>query len=167
VTVRMIRRIALVGATMLSASLAVPAYGQQPRLPARAGAPRPALEQLAQVVQRRLGLNADQAARLRETTGRFAAQRQQLMQRERETRRALRQATAAGDSADQKVIAQQIDALVRLQQQRVALVSDEQRELSAFMTPYQRAQFLAMQERAFRAAQQLRQQRAARRQPLP
>jgi Spy/CpxP family protein refolding chaperone len=113
-------------------------------------------------VQRRLGLTGEQSVRLRETTRRFAAQRQQIMQRERETRRALRLATAPGDSsADQKVIGRQLDSLVALQQRRVALLAEEQREMATFLTPYQRAQFLAMQERALRAAQQLRQQRAA------
>ena len=134
----------------------------------RQGAGRPALDKLAVVVQRRLGLSNEQSARLRETTARFAAERQRLVQRERETRRALRLATATGDSsADQRVIGRQLDSLVALQQRRVALLAEEQREMATFLTPYQRAQFLAMQERALRAAQQLRQQRAAAREPLP
>jgi hypothetical protein len=41
----------------------------------------------------------------------------------------------------------------------VELVGQEQKELANFMTPVQRAEFLGMQERAFRAAQQLRQRR--------
>jgi hypothetical protein len=83
------------------------------------------------------------------------------MAEERETRRTLRAQLAAGDSADQQLVAQQLDALLHLQQQRVQLLADEQRELAAFLTPVQRAEFLGMQERAFRAAQQLRQQRQA------
>jgi len=170
---RVLRRLAM-SASLLVAAVPVGAQQlpvaprQRPRqqVPGAApGAPgRVALEQLALVVQRRLNLNEQQAARLRATTGRFAAQRQRLMQQERETRRALRLATQAaqgGDSTSQAQVAQQLDALVRMQQRRVELVADEQRELATFLTPLQRSQFLAMQERAFRAAQQLRQKRAA------
>lgn len=127
---------------------------------------RPALQRLAVIVQKRLGLTDEQSAKLRATTGRFAQQRQQLMLREREARRTLRMQTALGDSADQRAIAQQLDALVSMQQRRVQLVADEQKELAAFLTPLQRAQFLALQERAFRAAQQQRQKRAGQ-DPLP
>jgi Spy/CpxP family protein refolding chaperone len=123
---------------------------------------RPPIERLAAVVQRRLRLNAAQSTQLRETTRRFAAQRQDLMAKERETRRALRAEIGAGDAADQQAIARHLDTLVSLQQRRVQLVADEQRDLARFLSPLQRAQFLALQERAFRAAQQLRMQRARR-----
>ena len=55
----------------------------------------------------------------------------------------------------------QLDDLLRLQQRRTQILADEQRELAGFLSPVQRARFLGLQERAFRAAQQVRQKRAA------
>jgi len=121
----------------------------------------PPIERLAAVVQRRLNLTDEQGARLRQVTGKLATQRQELLRQEREARRALRAQMAAGTGADQQNVARLLDELVRVQQRRVELVATEQRELATFLTPLQRAEFLAMQERAFRAAQQLRQRRAA------
>ena len=121
---------------------------------------RPAMERLANAVARRLNLDADQAQRLQTTTRRFATDREQLMRQERQARQALRAQLAAGQAADQQAVGRQLDDLLRLQQRRVQLLSDEQRELAGFLSPVQRAEFLGMQERAFRAAQQIRQQRA-------
>jgi hypothetical protein len=52
-----------------------------------------------------------------------------------------------------------LDDLLALQRQRLELVGAEQQELSRFLTPVQRARFLALQERALRAAQRARMQR--------
>jgi periplasmic protein CpxP/Spy len=156
------RRLAALVAAMVLVGPAAGAASAQGAARVQAPASRPGLDRLAEVVQRRLRLTDDQATRLRETTGRFATERQQLIVRERDTRRALRAQIALGDSADQRAVTRQLDDLVRLQQRRVQLLAEEQRELARFLTPIQRAQFIAMQERAFRAAQQLRQRRAAR-----
>lgn len=125
------------------------------------GRGRPELEQLARVVQQRLQLDDAQAARLREVSARYAARRQVLAANEREARRALREQLTRGAAADQARVAVAIGALVDAQQQRSALVADEQRELAAFLTPVQRARFLGLQERAFRAAQRARMERGA------
>jgi periplasmic protein CpxP/Spy len=132
--------------------------GQPGRRPGAVGS-RPALERLAAAVQRQLGLSDEQATQLREATRSFAAQRDQLLVQERATRLELRANVMRGDSADQGRIAQLLDQLVAHQRRRVDLVAEEQRELARFLKPVQRAQFLAMQERALRAAQQLRAQR--------
>ena len=157
--------LALTFATATSAH-AQPLVAQPPRAGDRAGVAR-----LAAIVQRKLRLTDDQASRLQTTTRRFASDREQLLAQERTARRALRAQIAAGDGADQTALGRQLDELLRLQQKRVQIVADEQRELAAFLTPMQRAEFLGMQERAFRAAQQIRQQRGggagARRQPQP
>jgi Spy/CpxP family protein refolding chaperone len=79
---------------------------------------------------------------------------------ERESRRALRFEVSRGPAADQGRVRASLDALVSAQQRRAALLADEQRELAAFLTPLQRAQYLGLQERAFRAAQRLRGRRA-------
>ncbi len=123
---------------------------------------RPMVDQLAEMVERRLGLTPDQSAKLRAATARYAAERQQLFRQERTLRRELRQELALGETARQDRVGGMLDRLIGLHRQRADLVSAEQRTLSGFLTPVQRAEFLAMQERAFRAAQQMRQEREGR-----
>lgn len=143
---------------VVAAGASAPAADAQP--PGHAGGRgRPELEQLARVVQRRLQLDDAQAARLREVSARYAGRRQALVASERNARRTLREQLTRGDAADQARVATAIDALVQSQQRRSALVAEEQRELAAFLTPVQRARFLGLQERAFRAAHRARMER--------
>ncbi len=123
---------------------------------------RPAMERLALVVQRRLGLTNEQAQRLRQTTARYAGEREALVRQERSARRDLRALVAGAAQTDQERVGALLDTVLRVQRRRVELVEQEQRELARFLTPLQRAQFHAMQERAFRAAQQLRMRRELR-----
>lgn len=125
------------------------------------GAPRPGLERLAEIVQRRLALTDEQAGRLRGVSARYARERQALLARERDARRVLREEVPRGDAADQERVRAALEALVDAQQQRAALVAGEQRDLAGFLTPVQRARFLGLQERAFRAAQRARRAREA------
>jgi hypothetical protein len=118
--------------------------------------PRPGLERLAQAIQRTLQLDDVQAARLREVSARYASRRQALVAAERAARRALREEVARGDGADQARTASAIAGLLDAQRRRLALVEEEQRDLAAFLTPVQRARFLALQERALRAARRAR-----------
>ena len=120
------------------------------------------MDRLAEAVKRRLGLNEDQARRLRDATARYANERQQLFRRERALRREMRDELARGGAAQQERVGRMLDSLLAVQRSRMELVSAEQRDLARFLTPIQRAEFLAMQERAFRAAQQMRMQREGR-----
>lgn len=120
------------------------------------------VERMAALVRERLDLSEAQGARLRDVTGRFAAERERLLREERTARRALRAELARGEDADARAVERGIEALLTLQERRVELVRGEQRELARFLTPVQRAEFLALQERAFRAAQQARTRRALR-----
>jgi Spy/CpxP family protein refolding chaperone len=158
---RRLARLALV----LTGAAALPtaATGQPPGLGAPdAPGPRVRLEAL---MRTRLGLDDAQVAQLRAVTGRFARERQPLVAEERRTRMLLREELNRGDRADQTTVAAALDRLLELQQRRLSLVQQEQRELARFLSPTQRAQFLGMQERAMRAAQQLRQDREMRRGP--
>jgi Spy/CpxP family protein refolding chaperone len=143
--------------------MAVPALATgQPR--PRGGDALPPRERLAALVRERLGLTDDQARRLRDVSARFGRERQALVGEERRTRRAMRDALRAGADAngagvDQKGIAAALDQLLALQQRRLTLLQEEQRELARFLTPSQRAEYLGMQERAMRAAQRFRQDR--------
>ncbi|MDF1503705.1 hypothetical protein [Roseisolibacter sp. H3M3-2] len=123
---------------------------------------RPSAERMLRAVQERLGLSEAQTRRLGETTGQFATQRQQLFRRERTLRRDLREQLSRGQSADQARVGQLLDELLGMQRRRADMVVAEQRALADFLTPVQRAEFMALQERAFRAAQQMREQREGR-----
>jgi Spy/CpxP family protein refolding chaperone len=159
------------GAALAAAAVAVllagtPAGAQPPggrdRVSERVLGARPGADRLAQAVRERLGLNDEQTRRLRDVTGRHAVERQRLLREERTLRRDLRGELARGQDAQQERVGRMLDVLVGLQRRRAELLVAEQRALAEFLTPVQRAEFLALQERAFRAAQQLRAQRDGR-----
>ncbi|MGZ8413420.1 MAG: hypothetical protein ACXW05_11865 [Gemmatirosa sp.] len=157
------------GALLIAGAATSRAQAQDPagdtsrdRVSERVMGARPTVERMAEAVKRRLGLNDEQARQLRDATARYATQRQQLMRQERTLRRELRDELARGTGAQQERVGRMLDDLLALQRSRADLVGAEQRDLARFMTPVQRAEFLALQERAFRAAQQMRQQREAR-----
>jgi hypothetical protein len=166
---RRTHRRALLGALFIAGAATSRAQAQEPagdssreRVSERVMGARPSVDRLAEAVQRRLGLNDEQARRLRDATGRYATQRHQLMRQERTLRRDLREELARGTAAQQERVGRMLDDLLGLQRSRADLVAAEQRDLARFLTPVQRAEFLALQERAFRAAQQMRLQREAR-----
>ena len=126
--------------------------------------PGPGLEQqfrerLAQVVKNRLNLDEAQMQQLRQVNARVERQRAQLLREERQVRMTLRSQVLAGDSADQPRVAQLLDEALRIQRRRLDLVEAEQRALSGFMTPVQRAQYFAIQDELRRRLEDIRQQR--------
>lgn len=141
---------------------------QRPRLDAPAPglgqqqpANRAALEQrvrqaLARVARERIKLTDDQMRQLAQVDQQFAVQRRQLNRDERDTRLALAAAMRDTVSPDQAKISSYIDQLIAAQRKRIDLVAAEQKELSAFMSPLQRAQYQALQERVRRRLEQLR-----------
>lgn len=147
----------LLGASLALAALATPGAAQQRREAARAAgaeaqqAPR-GREQLEQrvrenfaaQVKKRLQLTDDQMTRMMAVNQRLEAQRRELFQQERTSRIALRTELQAADTAvNQARVAELLDTLLRLQRNRLELVEREQRELSAFLTPVQRARYQA------------------------
>jgi Spy/CpxP family protein refolding chaperone len=130
--------------------------------PARAIAKRPVLEQqlrqrMAAVTRQRLGLNDSQMSQLEQSNARFAPQLTQLIANERETRRQLRMELTS-PAPNQQHVSALIDQTISLQKQRVALVEAEQRDLARFMTPVQRAQYVALQTEFRRRAQEMARQ---------
>src|ERR1700716_2139916 len=112
-------------------------------------------EQSAKVAQERLGLTDAQLAQLAQSNARFAPQQNQLVMQERETRRQLRVEMTAGNQANQQHVSSLLDDALRLQKQRIALVEAEQKDLARFLTPVQRAGYLALQAQVRRRAQEL------------
>jgi hypothetical protein len=146
--------------TLPVALVSTRAHAQRP-IPDSAPARRQALEQrvrqrMAAVVQQRLRLNADQMRRLGEVNREMETQRRALQQQERDIRIGLRAEVARGDSANQDRVARFVDQLIDVQRRRIDLLVREQRTLSDFMTPVQRAQYLAIQDQLRRRMEEMR-----------
>lgn len=107
------------------------------------------------VTKERLGFNDEQMNRLELTSNRFDVRRKQLGQDERVARIALRTEVLLDTAANQATIAAAIDRLHAVQLERMELHGDEQKELAAFMTPLQRAKFMALQEQIRRRIQEM------------
>jgi hypothetical protein len=128
--------------------------------PASPAGNRAALEQqfrerTAKLTQQRLGLTDDQLGKLEKTNARFAPPLRQLGAQEREIRYQLRQEMMAGNSANQQHVSDLLDRALGVQKQRIALVEAEQKELAGFLTPVQRARYIALQSQFRKRAQEL------------
>lgn len=143
--------------------------GQQPAPANRAALQRQVRQALARVTRQRLGLNDAQMSQLAEVDRKFQPRRQALTREETQTRRALADAMADSGKADQARISGYLDHLADLQRQRIDLQQDEQKALGGFLTPLQRAQYQALQERMRRRLEQMRpnQQLRPNQQPRP
>ena len=121
---------------------------------------RPGLEQqlrqrVAEITRKRLQLDDTQMSKLQAVNARFAPQLAALVTQERQSRQQLRSQMTA-PAPDQGQVASLLDNLLRIQKQRIELMESEQKELSAFLTPVQRAKYLALQNEIRRRAEQLR-----------
>jgi Spy/CpxP family protein refolding chaperone len=121
---------------------------------------RAALEQqfrqrAAKLAQQKLGLTDAQLAQLEQTSARFSPQLNQLVSQERETRRQLRLEMSAGSKANQQHVSALLDSSISFQKQRISLVEAEQKDLARFLSPTQRAGYIALQAQIRRRAQEL------------
>ena len=119
---------------------------------------------LGQVVRRQLQLTDDQYAQLQAVNRKYEAPRRSLNQRERYLRLSLRGELELGDKADQSKVAGYLDQLTDVQQSRLQLFREEQKDLSGFLTPVQRAKYAALQEQVRRRVTQMRQRQLQRQQ---
>ena len=156
---RVKRSVSLIVASLFVTAVAMAAQ------PAPANAQRPVLEQqlrqrMAAITRQRLGLNDSQMSQLEQSNARFSPQLTQLIANERETRRQLRLELTA-PTPNQQHVSALIDQSINLQKQRVSLVEAEQKDLSRFMNPVQRAQYLALQTELRRRAQEMARQNSS------
>ena len=123
-------------------------------------------EQLRQMIEQRftervkeaLGLTDDQAAKMRGVQAMVAEKRRVLEMQERQMRMALGNQLRPGIAANADSVSRLVNALTA---QRVAFAQtfqDEMRELSAFLTPVQRGQYLLMRDRLMMQIDELRRQ---------
>lgn len=138
---------------------------QQPVDEDTAGAERLRLEiqrRFAQRVQADLGLRDDQMRKLRATQDRIGPRRRQLLRQMVGYRLALRREMRPGVAANADSVRVYMDGLQRVRAEQVALDQDEDRELAAYLTPVQRAQFHLMRTRLLERANELRRERQGR-----
>ncbi|HXG70068.1 MAG TPA: Spy/CpxP family protein refolding chaperone [Gemmatimonadaceae bacterium] len=149
--------IAIASALALSAATAgaQAARGTQPE---RAALEQQFRERTAEMIRTRLKLTERQMEQLQQVNVRYAPQLNRLSVQERQTRRALRTEISAGDSANQNRIGDLLETSLRVQRERLGIIESEQRELAAFLTPLQRARYLALQAQMRKRAEELTRQ---------
>lgn len=110
------------------------------------------------VVKRRLNLNDDQALKLEQADTRFQRERNLVGADERQARQSLKIALEdTTGTPDNAKVDQYMSRLVQAQHKRADLLEAEQKELSGFLTPVQRAQYFALRENLNRRIAQMNQ----------
>ncbi len=153
-------RLAILAALVVTPAVS-PAAQQviEPANPKRMALERQLRERTAQIARQRLGLTDAQMQQLERVNSRFAPQLNAVAIRERDTRRQLRQEMTVTGEPNQSRVSDLLDAALNLQKQRIALIEAEQKELAVFLTPVQRARYIALQAQFRNRAEQLTRQR--------
>jgi hypothetical protein len=125
--------------------------------PNRAKLEQQVRERIAQVTKERLGATEQQMAKLQETNKKFDEKRRVVVDQERDVRMSLRDEMLRPDSARQGQVAALLDRVIKTQRQRVDLMEQEQKELSGFLTPLQRAKYFALEQQVRQRVNQMRQ----------
>lgn len=117
---------------------------------------------LGQVVRRQLQLTDQQFEQLQAVNKKYEAPRRDLNQRERYLRLSLRAELQLGDKADQAKVADYLDGMSDVQQSRLQIFRQEQKDLAGFLTPVQRAKYAALEEQLRKRVTQMRQRQPTR-----
>ena len=147
----------VLAATMVMAPLAAEAQRQRrPDSAAQVQVDARMRQRLGTMVKERLGLDDAQAQRLAETSRRYEEQRRKLIMDERELRLQLRDEMGPGATPNQERVDRALTRMIALQRQRIDLLEREQKELAGFLTPVQRARYLALQDEVRRRVDEAR-----------
>src|SRR5712691_4004981 len=110
-------------------------------------------------VKQELNLNADQATKLRATQERFGARRRDVMQQQVERRRALENQMQPGIAANSDSVRKLMDGIQVGRADMLKIEQDQDREMSGYLTPVQRARYQQMRERLMQRVGELRMER--------
>jgi hypothetical protein len=110
-------------------------------------------------VQQDLNLSSDQTTKLRATQERFSARRRDLMQQQLERRRALEGQMQPGVAANSDSVRKLMDGLQAGRAEMLKIEQDQDREMSGYLTPVQRARYQQMRERFMQRVGELRMER--------
>lgn len=116
-------------------------------------------QRIATIMKERLALNEEQSRQLLEVTQRFERERMQVRSEDYRLRSAMRAQLLAGDTASQERVAELLERMPRVERRRIDLMENEQRELAKFLTPVQRARYIALQDEIRRNMEQIRERR--------
>jgi hypothetical protein len=111
------------------------------------------------IMKERLALTEEQLTQLAEVTRQFDRERMSVRGEDYRMRITLRRELAKGDSASQDRIAEMLDRMPAVERRRIDLMEREQRELARFLSPLQRARYVALQEEIRRGMEQIRERR--------
>jgi periplasmic protein CpxP/Spy len=117
-------------------------------------------QRIATIMRERLALNDEQLQQLVEVTRRFERERMQVRGEDYRMRMAMRTQLLAGDTASQERVAELLEQMPRVERRKIDLMEAEQRELAKFLTPVQRARYIALQEEIRRNMEQIRERRS-------
>lgn len=110
-----------------------------------------------EILKTRLSLSDAQLSQMIEVNKRLDGKRRELFMEERTVRKEMRDVLKGSeDQATQDRVAQLMDRALRVQRSRLDLMETEQRELSTFLTPVQRARYMGLQEQLRRRADEMR-----------
>lgn len=118
-------------------------------------------ERYEDALRRELGLDDQQAQRLRLTTRDFAQRRVQIFREERQARAALGAQMRPGVAADEDSVARLTERITRLRGDLARSYDDELQALD-FLTPVQRARYLQLRERLLQRVREARERRQER-----
>lgn len=117
-------------------------------------------QRIATIMRERLALNDEQTQQLVEVTRRFERERMQVRGEDYRMRMAMRTQLMSGDTASQERVAELLEQMPRVERRKIDLMEAEQRELARFLTPVQRARYIALQEEIRRNMEQIRERRS-------
>jgi hypothetical protein len=116
-------------------------------------------QRFSQRVQEELRLTPDQAAKLRASQEKFGGQRRTLVRQQMERRMALEDQMQPGVGANADSVKRLMDGNQTSRAQMLKLEQDEDREMSGYLTPVQRARYQQMREQFTRRVAEMRAQR--------
>ena len=134
--------------------------GAEPQDTAEAAQLRQQIEQrFHEIVRQRLALTDQQDAQLRTTQEKYRGQRQPLFERRQAIDDALAGQMRPGVAANSDSVRRLMDERQQLPGRLAQVDRDEDREMSGYLTPVQRAQFQMIRGRFLQRLNELRQQR--------
>jgi hypothetical protein len=119
-------------------------------------------QRFARMLKERVGLSDAQLDQVAVVNQRFEERRRTLVEQERDIRIGLRREVLLEEAADQERVSRLLGEAIQVQQQRLRLLEEEHRALAEFLTPVQRAKYMAVQEQIHRALEEMRRPAAAR-----
>ena len=140
----------------------VAAQRAAPDNPRRAELEQQIRQRMARMLKERVGLDDAQFEKTVAVNRRFDARRRALVEQERDVRIGMRQEVMLEEQANQERVARLLDQAIQVQRLRLQLMEDEQRALAEFLTPVQRAKYMAVQEQIHRALEEMRRPGAGR-----